>query len=256
MPKILIVEESPTVRALIGAALERRRIDVLGAASGAEALECIEREQPDLVVSDVYMPDMDGYRICDFVRAHSDLKTTPVLLMADIVDRSVLARAARAGSDDVVRKPCPSDELLGRIEELVPDQLGGAVVEPWDVAPATDALADLGTMLARFVSLPGVAWAALADREGFVVEHTGERGADVEMAAALLSSLIEPSEATGRELGQGALRSMTFEYDEGLVWLANAGPAGRLAVLLRDRAAMDAVRRCAKEMVPALAQVR
>src|SRR5213593_3509008 len=122
MPKVLVVDESPGVRALVAEALGRRRVEILAATSGGQAVDRIERDRPDLVVADVYLPDMDGYRICDFVRAHSDLKTTPVLLMADIVDRTVLARAARVGSDDVVLKPSAVDELLGRIEELVADQ--------------------------------------------------------------------------------------------------------------------------------------
>src|SRR6266581_3115279 len=98
MRKVLVVDEGVGVKTLVGAALQKMRVEVLSAASGAEAVERIESERPDLVVCDVYMPDMDGYRICDFVRAHPKLKATPVLLMADSVDRTVLTRAERAGS--------------------------------------------------------------------------------------------------------------------------------------------------------------
>ena len=54
-------------------ALESKRIEVLSAASGNEAMEQIAREAPDLIVCDVIMPDMDGYQICDFVKKHPTL---------------------------------------------------------------------------------------------------------------------------------------------------------------------------------------
>ena len=68
MPKVLVVDDSLSVRKVVQRALESKRIEVLSAASGSEALEQIAREAPDLIVCDVIMPDMDGYQICDFVK--------------------------------------------------------------------------------------------------------------------------------------------------------------------------------------------
>ena len=252
MPKVLVVDESPGVRALVAEALGRRRVEILAATSGGQAVDRIERDRPDLVVCDVYMPDMDGYRICDFVRAHPHLRATPVLLMADIVDRAVVARAARVGSDDVVRKPCPPDELLSRMEGLLAEALGGLATEPQGVGPGLDATADPQALLAALAALPGVSFAALMDREGFVIEWAGEMALEAEVVAALASGMMESSEGIGRELGQGALQSMICEYDEGLVLLMGADSTSRLAVILRDPAALEAARRCAKQVAPAL----
>ena len=77
MPKVLVVDDSLSVRKVVQRALESRRIEVLSAASGTEALEQIGREAPDLIVCDVIMPDMDGYQICDFVKKHPTLGHTP-----------------------------------------------------------------------------------------------------------------------------------------------------------------------------------
>ena len=252
MPKVLVVDETPGVRALVAEALGRRRIEIIAATSGAQAVERIERDRPALVVCDVYMPDMDGYRICDFVRAHPDLRATPVLLMAEIVDRAVLARAARAGSADVVRKPCPADELLSRIEGFLSEAFGGPAIEPPDVASGPDATADPQALLAALAALPGVSFVALMDREGFVIERAGEMALDAEVVAALASSMVESSGAVGRELGQGTLQNMICEYDEGLVLLMGADSASRLAVVLHDPTALEAARRCAKQVAPAL----
>jgi CheY-like chemotaxis protein/predicted regulator of Ras-like GTPase activity (Roadblock/LC7/MglB family) len=122
MPKVLVVDDSLSVRKVVQRALESRRIEVLSAASGTEALEQIGREAPDLIVCDVIMPDMDGYQICDFVKKHPTLGHTPVLLISGIVNGTVLERAAKVRSDDVMRKPFAAEELLQRIESLLNSQ--------------------------------------------------------------------------------------------------------------------------------------
>src|SRR6266542_7129746 len=105
MAKVLVVDDSLSVRKVIERALGAKKIEVLSAASGKEAIEQIGSEEPDLVVCDVIMPDMDGYQICEFVRRHSHLGGTRVLLISDIVNPAVLERAAAAGSTDVMLKP-------------------------------------------------------------------------------------------------------------------------------------------------------
>ena len=90
MAKVLVVDDSVSVRTVVERALRSKRIEVLSAASGTEAMAQIRSEEPDLVVCDVIMPDMEGYELCEFVRGHPRLAATPVLLMAGIVNGSVL----------------------------------------------------------------------------------------------------------------------------------------------------------------------
>src|SRR4026209_315416 len=130
MPKVLVVDDSLSVRKVVQRALEAKRIEVLSAASGTEAMEQIARETPDLVVCDVIMPDMDGYQICDFVKKHPALGKTPVILISGIVNSTVLERAAKVGSDDVMRKPFAADELLHRIEGFLSVQARPAASAP------------------------------------------------------------------------------------------------------------------------------
>jgi CheY-like chemotaxis protein/predicted regulator of Ras-like GTPase activity (Roadblock/LC7/MglB family) len=137
MPKVLVVDDSLSVRKVVQRALESRRIEVLSAASGNEALEQIGRDAPDLIVCDVIMPDMDGYQICDFVKKHPTLSRTPVLLISGIVNGTVLERAAKVRSDDVMRKPFAAEELLQRIESFLGAQARAtSTVVPAPVAPA------------------------------------------------------------------------------------------------------------------------
>ncbi|HEY7867753.1 MAG TPA: response regulator [Methylomirabilota bacterium] len=147
MPKVLVVDDSLSVRKVVQRALESKRIEVLSAASGAEAMEQIARETPDLIVCDVIMPDMDGYQICDFVKKHPSLGRTPVLLISGIVNNTVLERAAKVRSDDVMRKPFAADELLHRIESFLPASSRPAAAAPAvaGAAPAPAAAAPVST---------------------------------------------------------------------------------------------------------------
>jgi len=119
MAKVLVVDDSLSVRKVVERALVGRRIEVVCAATGSEALERIERDEPDVVVCDVVMPDKDGYEICDFVKRHPRLGRTPVLLMSGIVNDDVRARAARVQSADVLSKPFAADDLLRRLDALL-----------------------------------------------------------------------------------------------------------------------------------------
>ena len=120
------------------------------------------------------------------------------------------------------------------------------------MAPGPNTTADPEALLAALAALPGVSFVALMDREGFVIERAGEMALDAEVVAALASSMMDSSGAVGRELRQGALQNMICEYDEGLVLLMGTDSASRLAVVLRDPAALETARRYAKQVAPAL----
>src|SRR5512145_1552352 len=130
MAKVLVVDDSLSVRKVVERALVGRQIEVVCAATGSEALERIERDEPDVIVCDVVMPDKDGYEICDFVKRHPRLGRTPVLLMSGMVNDEVRERAARVQSADVLSNPFAADDLLRRLDALL------AAVAPPAPAPA------------------------------------------------------------------------------------------------------------------------
>lgn len=244
----LVVDEDPRVRALIEIPLRARGVRVLSAASAAEAIEQIERERPDLVLCDVYMPDTSGYRVCDFVKRHPILGATPVVLMADTVDGAVLTRAAQAGSAGVARRPVAADDVLGQIDGLLP--AAPAVDVPLlDGGGAPD---DSDALVATLNAHPGVSLVAQLDREGFVLGPVDEAAGQGELVSALTACLAESSETIGRELGRGSLRSMVLEYGDGCVLLSQeVAPGSRLAVLLSDPAALWPIRQALAAVAPA-----
>jgi len=278
MPKVLVVDDSLSVRKVVQRALESKRIEVLSAASGSEAMEQIAREAPDLIVCDVIMPDMDGYQICDFVKKHPTLGHTPVLLISGIVNSTVLERATKVRSDDVMRKPFAADELLHRIESLLPASgrpapaAGPApavesapIPAPEPRAPRSEAPApvadpvamvapvpDLKALLAGVAELAGVSLTALIDREGALMEVAGGLLPEAELAGALAAGLVESTDGVGRALTQGRLQSLILEYDAGVVLLNAVGAGAMLAVVLDDPAVLGKVRYHVKKALPDL----
>jgi CheY-like chemotaxis protein/predicted regulator of Ras-like GTPase activity (Roadblock/LC7/MglB family) len=273
MPKVLVVDDSLSVRKVVQRALESRRIEVLSAASGTEALEQIGREAADLIVCDVIMPDMDGYQICDFVKKHPTLGHTPVLLISGIVNGTVLERAAKVRSNDVMRKPFAAEELLQRIESLLNSQSRtpstipppAAVTAPVErpiPVPVIDRPAgvlesaapsvDLKALLDGVAQLPGVSLTALIDREGALMEAAGGLLPEATLAGALAACLVDSTVGVGQALAQGRLQSVILEYDAGVVLLNAVGEGAMLAVVLGDPAVLGKVRYHVKKALPDL----
>jgi CheY-like chemotaxis protein len=254
MPRVLVVDDSLSVRKMVERALETKGLEVIAASSGAEAIERLDSSLPDLIVCDVVMPDVDGYGICEAVRAHPVLCHTPVLLISGIVNSAVLERAGRVRSSAVLRKPFTADDLTRKVGELLAARSAPAA-EPEAFEPAGADLAtppDLKAALEQLVAMPGVSLAALVDREGFLIEASGELGVGAEVAGALAACLAESSEGIGREMGQGALSSMILDYEAGMLLLHAAGPSAILAVVLRDPTALGKVRYYVKKSLPEL----
>jgi CheY-like chemotaxis protein/predicted regulator of Ras-like GTPase activity (Roadblock/LC7/MglB family) len=255
MPRVLVVDDSLSVRKMVERALEMKGFEVFAASSGAEAMERIDSARPDLVVCDVVMPDVDGYRICEFVRAHPVLSETPVLLISGIVNSAVLERAAQVRSSHVLRKPFTADDLARKVDELLTAR-SRSVAAPAELPAASSAelvaLRDLKSILGELAGMPGVRLAALVDREGFLIEAAGELGVGAEVAGALAACLAESSEGIGREMGQGSLSSMILDYEAGMVLLHGAGRSAILAVVLRDPTALGKIRYYVKRALPEL----
>ena len=113
---------------------------------------------------------------------------------------------------------------------------------------------EVSAPLEAFVAMPGVRFAALVDREGFLIEIAGETALPIEVAGALASCLAESSDGLGRELGQGELRGMMLEFTDGVLLLHGVGTAALLVILVRDPGVLGKVRYAVKRALPELAE--
>jgi len=119
MPKILVADDSIAVRKVAERLLTEAGLGVTLAANGEEALAYLSKERPDVIVSDVIMPDKSGYEVCAFVRSHASLAATPVLLISGIVNDEVTKQAESCHADGVLKKPFQGTSLKDRVLELL-----------------------------------------------------------------------------------------------------------------------------------------
>src|SRR5919106_5801005 len=119
MPKILVADDSIAVRKVAERLLTEAGLGVTLAANGEEALALLAREVPDLIVSDVIMPDKSGYEVCAFVRGQAALANTPVLLISGIVNDEVTKQAESCHADGVLKKPFQGTSLKDCVQDLL-----------------------------------------------------------------------------------------------------------------------------------------
>ena len=118
-PTVYFIDDSATMREVIKIAFRRENINVITCADAASAIAQFEQNRPDVVITDVIMPDQDGYSVCSQIKQHPDYSATPVVLMSGVVNKSVADKAVAVKADELIRKPFQPKELIGRVKSLL-----------------------------------------------------------------------------------------------------------------------------------------
>src|SRR3954465_15935438 len=129
------------MREVSHAPFRRENIDVVAYADAASALTNIEQSKPDVIITDVIMPDKDGYEVCQHIKQHPTLSATPVILMSGVVNRAVAEKAFSVKADELIRKPFQPQDLITRVRHLLGP---GAAAAP--AAPANTSAAALSSI--------------------------------------------------------------------------------------------------------------
>jgi signal transduction histidine kinase/DNA-binding response OmpR family regulator len=116
---ILIAEDSPTQAEQLRHIIAQRYRNVTVASNGKEALLEARRHKPSIVISDIVMPEMDGYALCRAIKADDGLKDVPVVLVTALSDPKDVIEGLACGADNFIRKPCDEKYLLYRIEHVL-----------------------------------------------------------------------------------------------------------------------------------------
>ncbi len=115
-PKIIIVDDDETMNELVRVNLQPRGYEMISVTNGRRAIEIVRENNPDLVILDVMMPEMDGFEVCKALREFTDV---PVLFLTAKGREQDLVRGFEVGGDDYVRKPFSLRELEARIQALL-----------------------------------------------------------------------------------------------------------------------------------------
>ncbi|MHB1188351.1 EAL domain-containing protein [Thiobacillus sp.] len=120
--EILIAEDSPTQAEQLQNLLEGHGYRVVAAANGRQALEALRRHKPSLVISDIVMPEMNGYELCKAIKDDAALKDIPVVLVTTLADVLDIMKGLECGADNFIRKPYEEKYLLARVDYLLMNQ--------------------------------------------------------------------------------------------------------------------------------------
>ncbi|MGX9416041.1 response regulator [Vibrio sp. WJH972] len=110
---VLVVDDSPESLGMLNATLNQAGLTVLVALSGQQALSIVERVQPDVILLDAMMPEMDGFETC--IKLKEQLPATPIIFMTGLDDSKHVIQGFESGGTDYITKPVVPDEVLARI---------------------------------------------------------------------------------------------------------------------------------------------
>src|SRR5687767_9056942 len=118
LPRVLIVDDERTNRDLLEVMLTQEGHQLLTATSGEEALAMVAQQPPDVILLDIMMPGMDGYKVVEKLKANLATKNIPVIMVTALNDRSARLLGLRAGAEDFLTKPVDRAELRVRVRNL------------------------------------------------------------------------------------------------------------------------------------------
>lgn len=216
--KILIAEDEPALRQNLQWMLQMEGYQVLAACDGLDAMAQAQSSVPDLVITDVMMPNCDGYGLVKSLRAHAQLATVPIIMLSAKADRSDVRAGMNLGADDYLIKPYRRDELLDTIHTRLArsaslrqaaQRLQGALPGATGLDPLT-ALLQKDAFEAQLVQ---------------ALEHSRSLGLGCAVVFVGLDGFAKINESLGKEAGDMVLR----ETAQRLTQLAHQGHGMRQA---------------------------
>ncbi|HUH06260.1 MAG TPA: response regulator [Egibacteraceae bacterium] len=116
--RVLVVDDEPSVRVVVRASLSGVGIAVVEASDGPSALDALSREEVDLVLLDLMMPELDGFDVLDRIRAEPEFAHIPVIILTAKTGEDPHVAAFRAGADGYLTKPFDVEALVSQVQDV------------------------------------------------------------------------------------------------------------------------------------------
>lgn len=127
---ILLADDSITIQKVVELTFSDGDYNVVAVSNGAKAIERLPELRPDIILSDIIMPEKNGYEVCEYVKSHPEYRHIPVVLLTGTFEPFDPERAEKAGCDAVVTKPFESQSLIHKVDELIANAPDAAPQEP------------------------------------------------------------------------------------------------------------------------------
>ena len=121
MKRILVIEDDVTLRANILEWLSFENFEVIGAPNGMLGLQIAREQQPDLIISDIMMPEHDGFGLLQDLKTDPTTRDIPIIFLTANKDTRIMQRSLQNGVIDYVTKPFQFDDLLEKLNRYLPD---------------------------------------------------------------------------------------------------------------------------------------
>jgi CheY-like chemotaxis protein len=195
-PTVYFIDDSATMREVIKIAFRRENINVITCADAASAMAQFEQNRPDVVITDVIMPNQDGYAVCNQIKQHPEFGGIPVVLMSGVVNKSVADKAVAVKADELIRKPFQPQELIGRVRTLL-------APKETPTAQATRERANSNALQSLFAPAPpAVVPVATSPAANASASDTPSEPAWPRALAEAFTPLLQPFSANGGQQSQ------------------------------------------------------
>ncbi|HUP61766.1 MAG TPA: response regulator [Thermoanaerobaculia bacterium] len=183
MPKkILLADDSITIQKVVELTFSDGDYEVTAVNNGAKAVQKLAEMRPDIILSDIIMPEKNGYEVCEYVKSHPEFRNIPVVLLTGTFEPFDPDRAEKAGCDAVVTKPFESQSLIHKVEELIAQSRTSAPAPaPEPEAPAPSPWMEETTEVQPMPEAPPAFTTASGS---FPTSDSFEHGSDIFGAAA------------------------------------------------------------------------
>lgn len=120
--KILIIEDEPEVVMMMRARLEREGYQVIACPDGAEGISMVHEEKPDIILLDIMMPKIDGFKTCRLLKESPETKDIPVIFVTGLQASDLKQKVKEFKADGVIQKPYEPKELLEKVKECLTEK--------------------------------------------------------------------------------------------------------------------------------------
>lgn len=279
MPKVLVVDDSTSVRKVLERLLVARGLQVVTAQDAEEGLKMATDESPDLVIADVVMPGMSGFELCQLLRLNQRFRDTPVILISGIMDDKTLVQAQSVGANGVISKPFTPDTLYPKIEQALSKAPAAAVATPAPVAAPAPAPAPepmpappvatapnppaptppapepvlkpgLEPLLSPFLDKPEVETALVIGPGGAMLGQVGQMPPDPEVFTVYCRTLFSIAGVLGDRTGYSTLDSLTLEYHGHQLVFHRINTEHSLVLVVRGNGQLGVLRYLVQRQLP------